>query len=526
MDIVNPSHILYNSTHGRDSAVVDSWGRALRGVGAEMAGFRLDPHLERTRRRTKVSVCTMLNEIIGQISDFMYSYLLIILLLAVGLYFTVRTKFIQFRLFGESIRVVGERPEEAGSTSSFQALMVSTASRVGTGNIVGISGAICLGGYGAVFWMWLIAIIGGASAFIESTLAQIYKRRDPETGESYGGPSYYIEAALHSRPLAVIFAVTLILTYAGGFNMVAAYNLQSTFSGYAFYDAKTTPWIVGAILAVLVGYCIMGGGKRILKVTSTLVPFMGGIYVLVSIIVIIMNIGLLPQVLGRIFSEAFNFQAIFGGLAGSCMMYGIKRGLFSNEAGVGSAPNAAAAANVSHPVKQGLVQMLSVFLDTLLICSATAFMLLCSGVEPDAALEGAPYVQAALSSSFGQVGPIFITVAMVLFAFTTLIGNLYYVDNAWNFIFKRVPPKSFMMGFRIVAMLVVLIGSSQKSSLVWNLADVLMGLMAIINLPVIIILARPALAALQDYVTQKKAGKKPVFKASSIGMTEKTDYWN
>ena len=468
----------------------------------------------------------MLDQIIGSISNFMYSYLLIVLLLAAGLYFTIRTKFVQFRLFSESIRVVGERPEQAGSTSSFQALMVSTASRVGTGNIVGISGAICLGGFGAVFWMWVIAIIGGSSAFIESTLAQIYKRRNPETGESYGGPSYYIEAALHSRPLAVVFAVTLILTYAGGFNMVASYNLQSTFSAYSFYDPKTTPLIIGAILALLVGYCIMGGGKRILKVTSTLVPFMGGLYVLVSLVVIVMNIGLLPQVLGRIFSEAFDFQAIFGAFAGSCMMQGIKRGLFSNEAGVGSAPNAAASANVSHPVKQGLVQMLSVFIDTLLICSATAFMLLCSGVEPTAELEGAPYVQAALSASFGQIGPIFITVAMVLFAFTTLIGNLYYVDNAWNYIFKRVPPKSFMLGFRIVAMLVVLIGATRSISLVWNLADVLMGLMAILNLPVIVILARPALAAMQDYMIQKKQGKKPVFKAASIGLKEKTDYWN
>lgn len=466
-----------------------------------------------------------MNAILAQISNFMYSYLLIILLLAVGLYFTIRTKFIQFRMFAESIRVVGEKPEKAGSTSSFQALMVSTASRVGTGNIVGISSAICLGGYGAVFWMWVIAIIGGASAFVESTLAQIYKRHNPETGESYGGPSYYIEAALHSRPLAIVFALSLIITYAVGFNMVASFNLQDTFSGYAFYDTATTPWIIGAVLAVLVGYCIMGGGKRILAITSTLVPFMGGLYVLVAIIVIIMNIQLLPQVFGRIFSEAFDFQAIFGGFTGSCMMYGIKRGLFSNEAGVGSAPNAAASANVSHPVKQGLVQMLSVFIDTLLICTATAFMLLCSGVEPDAAMQGAPYVQQALSTVFGTVGPIFITVAMVLFAFTTLIGNLYYVDNAWSFIFKEAPPKSFMFGFRVFAMFVVLIGASQSIDVVWNLADVLMGVMAILNLPVIVLLSRPALAAMNDYWTQKKSGKKPVFKASNIGLKEKTDYW-
>lgn len=468
----------------------------------------------------------MLDMIINEISNIMYSYLLIILLLAVGLYFTFRTKFIQFRMFAESIRVVGEKPDKAGSISSFQALMVSTASRVGTGNIIGISTAICLGGFGAVFWMWIIAIIGGASAFIESTLAQIYKRRNPETGESYGGPSYYIEAALHSRPLAVIFAVALILTYAGGFNMLASYNLQSTFSGYSFYNAESTPWIIGAILAVLVGYCVMGGGKRIIKFTSTLVPFMGGLYVLVSLVVLVMNIGNLPYVFGRIFSEAFDFQAIFSGFAGSAMMYGIKRGLYSNEAGVGSAPNAAASANVSHPVKQGLVQMLSVFIDTLLICSATAFMLLCSGVEPTAELKGAPYVQAALSATFGPIGPIFITVAMVLFAFTTLIGNLYYVDNCLAYIVKKVPVKEFMILFRIDAMILIFIGAGMQISTVWNLADVLMGIMAILNLPVIVILARPALAALKDYTTQKKQGKNPVFKAASIGLKEKTDYWN
>ena len=468
----------------------------------------------------------MLGEIIADLSNWMYTYLLVILLVAAGLFFTIRNRFPQLRLLREAIRVVVERPEKEGSVSSFQALMVSTASRVGTGNIIGVSVAICMGGYGAVFWMWLIALLGGATAFTESTLAQIYKRRNPETGESYGGPAYYIEAALHSRPLAVLFALSLIATYAGGFNMLCSYNLQSTFSGYSFYDPETTPWIIGAILALLVGYCVMGGGKRIVKVTSTLVPFMGGLYVLVSLIVIVMNIGLLPQVLGRIFSEAFDFQAIFGGLAGSCLMYGIKRGLYSNEAGVGSAPNAAASANVSHPVKQGLVQMLSVFIDTLLICTATAFMLLCSGVEPDAALEGAPYVQAALSAVFGPIGPMFITVAMVLFAFTTLIGNLYYVDNCLNYIVKKVPAKEFMVLFRIDAMLLIFIGAGMQIGTVWNLADVLMGVMALINLPVIILLSRPALLALKDYSAQKKTGRNPVFKAETVGLKGKTEYWN
>ena len=326
----------------------------------------------------------MLGEIIAALSNWMYTYLLVILLVAAGLFFTIRNRFPQLRLLRESIRVVVERPEKEGSVSSFQALMVSTASRVGTGNIIGVSVAICVGGYGAVFWMWLIALLGGATAFTESTLAQIYKRRNPETGESYGGPAYYIEAALHSRPLAVLFALSLIATYAGGFNMLCSYNLQSTFSGYGFYNPELTPWIIGGIVALLTGYCVMGGGKRIIAFASTLVPIMGGLYVLVALVVIVMNVGLIPQVFGRIFEGAFDFQAIFAGFTGSAVMQGVKRGLFSNEAGVGSAPNAAASANVSHPVKQGLVQMLSVFIDTILICSTTAFMLLLSGVPIDA----------------------------------------------------------------------------------------------------------------------------------------------
>ena len=468
----------------------------------------------------------MLNDIVLAISNFMYTYLLIIILLAGGFYFTFRTRFIQFRMFRESLRVVTERPDRAGSVSSFQALMVSTASRVGTGNIIGVSVAICIGGYGAVFWMWLIAIIGGATAFIESTLAQIYKRRNTETGESYGGPAYYIEAALHSRPLAMLFALSLIATYAGGFNMLCSFNLQSTFSGYSFYNEGVTPWIIGGIAALLTAFCVMGGGKRIIAVASTLVPFMGGLYVLVAIIVVVLNLELLPQVFGRIFQGAFDFQAIFAGFTGSALMQGIKRGLFSNEAGVGSAPNAAASANVSHPVKQGLVQMLSVFLDTLLICSATALMLLCSGVEPTEAAQGAPYVQVALSSVFGSIGPIFITVAMVLFAFTTLIGNLYYVDNALAYLMKKVPSKQFMIVFRIVAVALIFLGASLSIDLVWNLADVLMGIMVIINIPVILILSRPALAALKDYTAQRKTGRNPVFKAASINLKEKTDYWN
>lgn len=346
----------------------------------------------------------MISKIVSWISNFMYGNLLIILLLLGGIYFTIRTRFVQFRMIRQAFKAIMEKPAEGdGKVSSFQALMVSTASRVGTGNIVGVSTAICLGGFGAVFWMWVIAVIGSASAFIESTLAQIYKKRG-ENG-SYGGPAYYIEAALHSRPLALAFSVFLILTYAFGFNMLASYNLQSTFSSYSFYNPDLTPWVIGLILAVLVGYCLLGGGQRIVKVTSVLVPVMGLLYVLVSLVVIVMNITYLPSVISRILSEAFDLQSIMGGFSGSCVMYGIKRGLYSNEAGVGSAPNASASADVNHPAAQGLVQVLSVFIDTLLLCSATAFMCMCSGIEPTEALSGAPYVQEALRSALGRSVP-------------------------------------------------------------------------------------------------------------------------
>lgn len=426
-------------------------------------------------------------------------------------------------MFKETIRVILEKPVGEHAVSSFQALMVSTASRVGTGNIIGISTAICLGGYGAVFWMWVIALVGGASAFIESTLAQIYKKRG-EHG-SYGGPAYYIEAALGSRALAVIFSIALIATYGVGFNMLCAYNLQSTFIAYSFYNPDTTPWIIGGVLAVLVGYCLFGGGRRVILATSTLVPIMGVIYISVAFVLTLININQLPAVLGKIFSQAFDFQAIFSGFAGSCVMFGIKRGLYSNEAGVGSAPNAAAAADVTHPVKQGLVQMLSVFIDTLLICTATAFMCMTSGVEPVKELAGAPYVQTALAASMGGVAKVFITVSMVLFAFTTLLGNLYYVDNCFAYIMKAVPGPTFNMVYRVIACVVIFIGAGSSMGLMWDLADVLMGCMAIINLPVICILGGPALKAMDDYSKQSAAGKNPVFVARSIGITQKLDYW-
>lgn len=465
----------------------------------------------------------LFEKIISFTNDALYSYVLVALLVVGGIYFSVRTKFAQFRLFKAQFQVVTEKPK-SGGVSSFQALMVSTASRVGTGNIIGVSTALCLGGFGSVFWMWVIAILGAATALVESTLSQIYKKRGNDG--CYGGPAYYIEALCKGRALAIVFSVLLILTYAFGFNMLASYNLQSTFSSYAFYDKNLTPWLIGGVIALLVAFCLFGGGKRILKVTSVLVPVMGAAYILVALLITVMNITTLPSVFATIFKEAFQFEAIFGAFGGSCLMYGIKRGLFSNEAGVGSAPNASASADVSHPAKQGLVQVLSVFIDTILVCSATAFMCMCSGVAPSQELSGAPYVQAALTETLGTFGPIFITAAMILFAFTTLLGNLYYVDSAFAYIFKREPGKIFRTVYRIVASAVILLGAGLSADLLWGIADVTMGAMTLINIPVIVILGKYAFRAVSDYEKQRRAGKDPVFRAKDIGLPHKVDYWN
>ena len=319
--------------------------------------------------------------------------------------------------------------------------------------------------------------------------------------------------------------------------MLASFNLISSFTSYSFYEAAGTvalfgkdvslvSLIGGAILAVLVAVCIFGGGKRIVKVTGVMVPVMGVIYILMAVLVMVMNITAIPGVLAKIFVEAFDFQAIFGAFMGSCVMQGIKRGLYSNEAGIGSAPNAAAAADVSHPVKQGLVQMLSVFIDTILICTATALMALSTGIVPSEELQGAPFVQAALADTFGSVGPYFITFALLLFAFTTLLGNLYYCEGCMNYIAGRKVGQTGKTIFNIIAVLLVFVGAQLAFGLVWAIADVLMGFMAIINLPVIVILGGTAMKALKDYTDQRAAGKDPAFKAASIGLKEKTDFWN
>lgn len=470
----------------------------------------------------------MIVEALKTIDNVLYYPILMVILAAAGVIFSLRTKFVQIRLFPEAWRVLLEKPHEEGAVSSFQALMVSTASRVGTGNIIGVSTAICMGGPGAAFWMWILAILGSASAFIETTLSQIYKKRNESGAGCYGGPEHYIQNVLHSKKLAVLFTIFLLLTYGFGFNMLCSYNLQSTFETYSFYDPKTTPAIIGAILAIVVLICILGGGKSIVRLTELIVPVMGVAFIAIAVIIIVMHIGSLPSVLALILKDAFNFRAIGSGIAGSCLVYGIKRGLYSNEAGVGSAPHAAASASISHPVKQGLASVVSVCIDTLFLCSATAFMCLCSGIIPTKEIAGAKYVQQSLYASFGSFGPIFITVSMVLFAFTTLIGNLYYVDTGLTYLnHNRMPGKTFMRIFRVICAVIIFIGAITPMDACWALADITMGGMAIINVPACLILGGVAIRCCRDYEKQKKQKKDPVFHAADIGLDPaELDYWD
>ena len=466
----------------------------------------------------------MLNNILSAVNDWMYTYLLLFLLVGTGIYFTIRTRFVQLRLLKESFHVLKEKAgEENGKkqVSSFQALMISTASRVGTGNIAGIATAIAAGGAGAVFWMWLMAVIGGASAFIESTLAQVYKVKDKE--EFRGGPSYYMEKALGKRWLGILFSVLLIICFAYGFNGLQSFNMSSSLEYYIpGYSDTVYPMIVGLVLAVGTAFVIFGGVHRIGFITSVIVPIMAGAYLLIGLYTIITNITELPRVFSMIFSQAFDFRAFAGGMAGSAVVIGIKRGLFSNEAGMGSAPNASASASVSHPAKQGMVQVLSVFIDTLLICSATAMMLLLSGVQGESGvLDGIPFVQKAISANVGNWGIHFITLSIFAFAFSSLIGNYYYAESNILFIKKK---KKLLFIFRITCLLAVFFGAQADFSMMWNIADITMGCMATVNILVILVLGNTAMKVLKDYEKQKKEGKNPVFKAKDVGI-ENTECW-
>ncbi len=474
------------------------------------------------------SLNDLLVSVTGEIDGFMYTYILVFLLIVVGIWFTVRTKCVQIRYLKDMFTQLTEKKHVPGerSISSFQALMVSTASRVGTGNIAGIATAIATGGPGAVFWMWIMSIVGAASAFIESTLAQIWKVRGAD-GEFRGGPAYYIQQGLGKRWLGVVFAVALILCFAFGFNGLQAYNMTSALEYYIpDYATNGTAIAVGLVTIVFTAFVIFGGAKRISIITSIVVPVMAIAYIALAVWTTVSNLGEIPAVFGLIFASAFDFQSIFGGFAGSVVMLGIKRGLFSNEAGMGSAPNAAATASVSHPVKQGLVQSLSVYIDTLVICTCSAMMVLIFYVQnPDAAqaLNGMPLVQMAVNNSVGEAGIHFITFAIFAFAFSSLIGNYFYAESNIRFIANN---KYVLLVFRVLCLAAIMYGCLNSFDLAWNLADIFMGFMAIINLVAILLLGKWALKALDDYSAQRRAGKDPVFMASSIAGLPATECWH
>ena len=415
----------------------------------------------------------------GEIDSFMYTYILVILLVFVGIYYTIRTKAVQIRYIKDMFTQLTEKKHVQGekSISSFQALMVSTASRVGTGNIAGIATAVATGGPGAIFWMWLMALIGAASAFIESTLAQIYKIRGKE-GEFRGGPAYYIQQGLGKRWLGIIFAWALILCFAFGFNGLQAFNMTSALEYYIpDYATNGTAVGVGIVLIVFTAFVIFGGAKRISIITSIIVPIMAIAYILIALWTTITNIGELPAVFATIFQSAFNFQSIAGGFAGSVVMLGIKRGLFSNEAGMGSTPHAHALAKVNHPREQGAVAILGVFIDTFVVLTLTGLVLITSGLIPDG-LTGTALTQAAFSQAFGGFGPVFIAICMFFFAFSTIIGWYFFGQSNFKALFgeKALPVYS------VIVVVFILVGSTLKVDLVWAMADFFNGLMAVPNL--------------------------------------------
>ena len=464
-----------------------------------------------------------MNELITSINDAIWGYVLVFVLVGCGLWFTWRTRFVQFRMVGEMIRLLTDsaidtvetQVKENGSKgnrkhiSSFQAFAVSVATRVGTGNLAGVASAIAIGGPGAVFWMWIIALIGSATAFVESTLAQLFKQKHKDS--FIGGPAYYIQRGLHQRWMAVLFAILITCQFGLSNNSIQS----NTICGAMQEAFGWSPLWVGAVIAAVSLFIVFGGIHRIAQVSAVLVPVMAISYVVLALVIIGMNIELIPHVFKVIILDAFGIQQIAGGGLGVAIMNGVKRGLFSNEAGEGSAPNVAATASVTHPVKQGLIQALGVFTDTLIVCSCTAFIILISGLYQVPELNGIALTQSALQSEVGAAGPVFIAVAIFLFAFSTIIGNYYYGEANIRFI---TPNPMVMTVYRILsAGVMVIFGAMASFELVWNIVDFFMAFLTACNLTAIILLGRYAFRLLDDYRKQKKQGiKEPVFHRSQI----------
>lgn len=462
--------------------------------------------------------------ILDTLNEWLWSYLLIGLLLIAAVWFTIKSRGVQFRFFGEMWRLLASSGKKEGkgkedshhTVSSFQAFAVSIASRVGTGNLAGVATAIAIGGAGSVFWMWLIALLGSASAFVESTLAQLYKVKGENSFK--GGPAYYIQKGLGKRWWAVIFAVLITITFGLAFNSVQANTITAATKVSFGWD----PVVVGIIISALSLTVIFGGIQRISRFSEIVVPVMAIAYILLALTILALNVHRIPDVFGTIIREAFTGSAALGGGVGSALMMGIKRGLFSNEAGEGSAPNVAATASVSHPVKQGLLQTLAVFTDTILICTCTAFIILFSGIYENGE-SGIALTQSALESEVGSIGSTFVAVAVFFFAFTSIVSNYYYGETNIQFITAKKWPVTL---YRIIVGCFVMTGAVTSLELVWGLADIFMGLMTLCNLLAIFLLGKYAMRLLKDYQSQRKAGKNPVYHSSTIPeIADKTECW-
>lgn len=443
------------------------------------------------------------------LNDFIWSKVLIVMLVGLGLYFSVRSRFVQFRYFSSMFHIFGEAfQRKPGQLSSFQALMLSVAGRVGAGNIAGVAVAISLGGPGAVFWMWLVALVGMATSYFECTLAQLYKR-DEGDGTYRGGPAFYILHGLKQRWMAVLFSVLLLVTFGFGFNALQSFTVASS-----LHDTFNIPtWASGIALTVVIGLIIFGGIKRIAKFADVLVPLMAISYILMALFVIGSNLSQVPETFAMIVRSAFGLEPAFAGGIGAAILMGVRRGLFSNEAGLGSAPNVAAVAEVSHPAAQGIVQSLSVFIDTMIICTCTAMIILLSGIyEPGSEASGVILTQTALAAVVGEWGRVFITLALTVFVFTTLIYNYYLGETALGFFSRKRP---LLIVYRILVVLLVLWGAMQDLGTVFAFADVTMGMLAIVNLIAVALLFNTGLRVMNDYDEQRRNGtKSPEFDAS------------
>lgn len=458
-----------------------------------------------------LSISTLSEEtlnILNETNDFLWTYILIGLLIFCALYFTIRTKGVQFILFKDMIRIMAGRDKKATKESkknkhigSFGAFAVSLSSRVGTGNLAGVASAIFVGGPGAVFWMWVMALLGAATAFVESTLAQLYKKRG--TDSYYGGPAYYMQMGLHRKWMGIVFAILITCTFGMAYQTIQSNTICDALSGVISLDKA---WI-GIILTVCTLVVIFGGVHRISKFSSAIVPFMTLGYILLALYIVFTNLGVLPSVFNIIINGAFGIEQFAGGTLGAAMMQGIKRGLFSNEAGEGSAPNAAAIAETSHPVKQGLVQALGVFVDTLIICTCTAFIILISGAYTSGK-DGILLTSLAIESEIGVWGRYFLTAAILLFAYSTIIGNYFYGEANIRFVTNK---KHAITIFRLITGGMVMVGSLISLQTAWSFADIMMGLMTLFNLIAILLLSNKVFCLLRNYINQKKAGKEPEF---------------